>query len=154
MEDEDLLDRIRVYVRANRTTFTTEAMRKRLLKDGVPSEAIDRVFAENAAEPRVQPDEEEKPSISTEDLVYVVLGVFAVSCIAIVLNTVAAAALTAGGWPELVIVYSAGLVVMFMAAVSYVRSRGVRNVRIVIAIALIPLVIGGALMGACFAIFS
>jgi hypothetical protein len=46
MPDEALLEEIRAYIRQHRSTYTLEALRDRLIRDGAPPDAVGRVLVE------------------------------------------------------------------------------------------------------------
>lgn len=47
MHDEQLLERLRQYLEQNRATYTVEAMRKKLIDEGVPADAVDLAIAQS-----------------------------------------------------------------------------------------------------------
>jgi hypothetical protein len=52
MHDEALLEQIRAYIRQHRSTYTLEALRDRLIRDGAPPDAVGRVMVEMTEGPQ------------------------------------------------------------------------------------------------------
>ena len=46
MHDEELIERLRQYLEQNRSTYTIDALRKKLIAEGVPADAVDLAIAQ------------------------------------------------------------------------------------------------------------
>jgi hypothetical protein len=55
MHDEALLEQIRAYFRQHRATYTLDALRERLIRDGAPPDAVGQVLVEMSGQPQPPP---------------------------------------------------------------------------------------------------
>jgi hypothetical protein len=157
MFDEELLARIRAYIRTYEATFTHEALRERLIHDGAPAEAVDLVLAEMRRPPYLGPPAPGAPGTEGPAR-WSARRFFGVVVLCVVANLVVIAA--AGGlaaWAESGTVFGVvglvGLVAEIAAIAVYAkRNDSVTAVGLVVALCLTPVVVGVLLVGACFAI--
>ena len=158
MNDDEHLDAIREYVRDNRETFTREAMRERLIRDGATPEAIDLVLdeeqaaaAERAAVPPAPVDDEARSRARWTMVAVAAASLFGYLLIlgAAVISAVAGA--SAGAFFA---IFVAGIALEVFIALQFARRGGVTDRKLVTAIALTPVAVAALLSGACFAVFN
>jgi hypothetical protein len=154
MYDDELIERLRGYVRENRGTYTTEAMRARLIKDGAPADAVDMVLAEAA--PYAPPDAPAADTGARQFPVWPFVGVAALSVAANVAVIFAAVIIAlgseSGGAVAAVLLLGLGLEIAAAAAIgrwARMPSRG-----LLVALTLTPVAVAALTAGACFAMFS
>jgi hypothetical protein len=156
MYDDVLLERIRDYLRANQATYTLEALRERLVADGAPPDAVDRVIAEMRASPYYGPAPAGASAVvpdsrwNVKKFFAVLAGVTTLN----VLGVAGAAALsfaTESAWAFGAVGLLA-LAAEIAAAVVYAKKNTTVTVALVVAIVLTPVVVGVLLAGACIAI--
>jgi len=154
MYDEALLQQIRDYLRQHGGTYTTAALRERLIRDGVPAGAVDQVLSEPQGSPYLGPP---PPPAATQSR-WNAKVFFAVLVLSVVVNL-----LVAGGALALAIqtnngasflVIPAALVAEIAAAVVYARKNTSVTVALVVALALSPVIAGVLLLGACLVFFA
>ena len=158
MDDEHVLDEIREYVRQNRETYTRDAMRQRLVADGMPAEAVDRIIDEEEAA-AVERDAARPAAIDSEarsNARRIMTGVAAASSFGYLLIVLAAVITAFSGESPVafVAVLVAGLALEAYLARVYARSRAVGEPKLVWAITFTPIVVAVLMFGACFVAFG
>ena len=152
MYDERLLNQIREYVRQNRAAYTLDALRARMLRDGVPAEAIDHVLAEQQGSPYLGPAPEAAPGAAPSRFpILVFFGILALSVFVNIVVLIGAGFLSAEVNNSLAFFLVCGLAAVgeIVAAVAYAKKNPTVTVAIVVALAVTPIVIGALLLGAC-----
>jgi hypothetical protein len=153
MYDEALLQQIRDYLNQNRGTYTIEALRERLIRDGVPARAVDQVLAE--PQPAYGGPPPQPPASASRWNAKVFFAVLVLSVVVNLLvggGALALAIQVNNGAPFLLV--PAALVAEIAAAVVYARKNTSVTVALVVALALSPVIAGVLLLGACIAIFA
>lgn len=164
MPDEALLEQIRAYIRQHRTTYTLEALRDRLIRDGAPPDAVGRVLVE-MTEGR-QPPPPDSPYLgpapsppSGPAPKWSIKTIFAL-IVAVVLANLAGLGLTFYLAIEsdlffVVWVFAGGALVAEVAGTVYFASRN-RSVSLGLLLGIVatPIVVMLLLLGACLYIIS
>ena len=154
MYDEALLQQIRDYLRQNGATYTTAALRERLIRDGVPAGAVDQVLAESQGSPYLGPAPQMAPASRSPWSVKTFFGVLVASVVvnlAVGGGTCLLAAWANNGSPF--ILAALAIVAEVVAAVVYARKNTSVTVALVVALAMTPVVAFVLLLGACLVFF-
>ncbi len=158
MHDPELAERIRAYIEQNRATYTIQALRSRLIADGVPAEAVDAVIAEmSGSAPYGPPLQTPRtaPRGSTwrlgHFLLIVPLGV--VANILVLTGAIAIYAYTYSNALFLLVGVGA-LVGEVLLAVKYAKSNSSVTAGLLVAICMTPVVVGVLLLGACIVLIA
>ncbi len=153
--DEELLNRIREYVRQNMGTYTPEALRDRLIRDGAPAEAVDRVISETRGSPYYGPPPVPMPPASPARPLRASIVLLVITAGIVVNLAVAAGALflaiqfnSALPW----ILCPLAVAAEIAGAIAYGRKSPSVTVGLVVGLVLTPIVAVVLLLGACIAI--
>lgn len=156
MYDEALLARIRDYIAQNRHAFTLDALRKKLIEEGVPPDAIEVAIAQLYPDPYRGPApaaaEPAKKAWSVGKVVLTMLGVT-------LLNLVVAALGLFGSFQfenPLPFFLACGILfaVEVAGAVIFARKNGAVSIGLVLAIVLSPIAAVAILFGMCLIALS
>ncbi len=162
MDDEALLEQIRAYIRQHRATYTLEALRDRLIRDGAPPEAVGRVLVEMTEGPQPPPSSPylgpapSPPPPATRWSFKTIFGLI----VAVVVANLAGLGLSL--WlafsTELELLFylvaGGGLVAEVIGVVVFAsRNRSV-SLGLLLGIVATPLVVGLLLLGTCLYIIS
>lgn len=154
-EDDDLYRQIREYLEANRANYTMPALRARLVSDGVPPEAVDRVIAEMSTVPYYGAT----PAPAVDEKPWGVGRFFLVCAASVVVNVGVIVGLFAlmiwanSGWIFALGSFLAIAVEVYLA-VRYAKQSSAVTAGILVAIVVTPVVVGVLLVGACFAMIA
>ena len=159
MHDDELLDRLRAYVRENRGTYTAQAIRDRLIKDGAPKDAVDRVLAEEvpygapygasyapAASQSAARGWPVWPFVGVAALSLV--GNFVIMFVAVIVGLGSETGVAAGA------ILILGMALEIAGATMIGRWARIPTTRLLVALALTPLAVAALMLGACFVMFN
>jgi hypothetical protein len=156
MHDDVLLEQIRAYIRQYRATYTTDALRARLVADGAPADAVDAVIAELSQTPYYGPTPESATGAPEKKWGYgrffLVLGVSVLVNVCVIVGAFALAFQFSSGAPifgGLCLIAAAAEVAL---AVKYAKTNSAVTAGLIVAICLTPVAIGVLLLGVCAAV--
>lgn len=161
MTDDELLEQIRGYVRQNQSTYTMDALRARLLADGAPAAAVDRVIAEQSASPYYGPAPVSPAGPPAERWTYgkffLVLSLAVAANVGVVVGAFFLAfTLDTSGMGGIAFIgtclLAAGAEVAL--AVRYAKRNSAITAGLLVAICLTPVAVGVLLLGACLVIIA
>ncbi len=151
MYDDALLARIRDYIAQNRASFTLDALRRKLIEDGVPPDAIDIAIAQLYPDPYRGPAAaaEAKPSTgwTIGRVLLTMLGVTLVN-LAIAAVGMFASFQLENGVPFLVVCGTL-LAAEITGAIYFARRNGAVSIGLVLAIVASPIAAIAILFGIC-----
>jgi hypothetical protein len=156
MYDEALLAKIRDYISRNRASFTLDALRRKLIEEGVPADAIDVAIAQLYPDPYRGPSPVAQPGTNRSWTVgRVVLTMLGITILNLV---VGAASIWAGIALDSGIPFLAGcgglLVAEIAGAIYFARRNGSLSIGLVLGIVLSPVAAVAILFGLCILVLS
>lgn len=153
--DDELLARVREYIAQNRMIYSVEALRARLIKDGVPPEVVDRVLIEPPQSPYLGPSPAAAPETSRRWSPGKIVGIVAGT---VVLNLLLGAGIVSlVVWTELPWFGILAPVVVgaeIAYAVVYSKRNPSVTVGLVLAVVLTPVAVVILLLGACLLLIA
>jgi hypothetical protein len=152
MNDDPLRGQVREYIRQNRDRYTVEALRARLVGDGVPAEVVDEVLAETEGSPYLGPPAFSAPPAARR---WSPLRIFLVVLGSLVLNLgVGGGVLALGLYTESIVpVLIAPLVVAAEIAAAVVYARRDHSVSLGIALGLVATPVAAAVLPLGFCVY-